>query len=207
MKVACLGSSKGEQGEPLYDLMEEVGRLLAEEGDQVITGGGGGIGMEAPCRGAFEAGGAAIGYPIMGEKGNQFLMKRVDCQKLSFGKKIPFFTDFGIQLSGLMDADAFIVAATGGIEVLIQFMTAVYFNEKFWIPKNRGKRISILKPKDSLDEDPTWTDGMLDQMEEWGFFPEAMNPLVCVVHTPRAAVDWAHSGIVSVSPKTEPSEE
>lgn len=196
MKIACLGSSKGEEGEPLYDLMQEVGSLLASEGVEVITGGGSGIGMEAPCRGAFRTGGSTTGYPIMGEKGNAFLLKRVDCQKLSFGKKIPFFADFGIQLSGLMTADAFIVAATGGIEVLIQFMTAVYFNEKFWIPEGKGKRIAVLKPQE-LWEDPLWTDGMLSKLEEFGFFPETMNPYVCVITTPRAAVDWVHSGVVS----------
>ncbi|MBI2645319.1 hypothetical protein HYW94_04075 [Candidatus Uhrbacteria bacterium] len=197
MKIACLGSSKEGEG-PIYTLMEEVGRLLAEGGDEVVVGDEGGIGMQV-CRGAFEAGGSALGYPMMGKNGNTFLTKRVDCQRLSFGRGMPFFADFGIQLSGLMDADAFIIAATGGMEVLIQFMTAVHLNEEFWIPRERGKYIAILKPEELWD-DPLWTEAMLDQLEEFGFLSETMNAFVCVVQTPRMAVDWARKGMFRPTP-------
>ena len=55
--ISCFGPGVGEPGDPLYDAMVEVGRLLAQLGCTVQTGGFGGTGMEAPARGAREANG------------------------------------------------------------------------------------------------------------------------------------------------------
>ncbi len=59
----------------MYDLARETGRLLAEKGFAVVTGGGPGI-MEAANRGAREAGGLSVGFPIKlphAELENQYL--------------------------------------------------------------------------------------------------------------------------------------
>lgn len=71
--IACLGGGKGKEGDAQYDAMVEVGRLLAQRGCTVITGGFGGAGMEAPAKGAKEAGGTAIGYTMLGKPGNPYL--------------------------------------------------------------------------------------------------------------------------------------
>lgn len=60
LQVAVIGSGTCEEGSEAWELAEEVGRLLAEEGVTVVCGGLGGV-MEAVCRGAAEAGGTAIG--------------------------------------------------------------------------------------------------------------------------------------------------
>jgi uncharacterized protein (TIGR00725 family) len=59
-QIAVIGSSGVELGSELALLAEEVGRGLAEAGVAVVCGGLGGV-MEAVCRGAADAGGAAIG--------------------------------------------------------------------------------------------------------------------------------------------------
>ena len=59
-QVAVIGSSCVELGSELGRLAEEVGRRLAEAGVTLVCGGLTGV-MEAACRGAVEAGGAAIG--------------------------------------------------------------------------------------------------------------------------------------------------
>jgi uncharacterized protein (TIGR00730 family) len=58
--VAVFGSADPLEGDPLYDLARQVGRLLAAEGFTVITGGYGGV-MEAASRGALEGGGRTLG--------------------------------------------------------------------------------------------------------------------------------------------------
>jgi hypothetical protein len=56
--VAVIGP--GDASAELRALAEEVGRLLAEGGAVVVTGGLGGV-MAAACRGARQAGGTTIG--------------------------------------------------------------------------------------------------------------------------------------------------
>ena len=63
IQVSVIGS--GSAHEPAA---EEVGRLLAERGCTVVTGGGGEV-MAAACRGAKAAGGTTIGI-LPGERRN-----------------------------------------------------------------------------------------------------------------------------------------
>ncbi len=58
--VAVFGSSAGGPGERAYESARDCGRLLAEAGYTVATGGYGGV-MEACSRGAADAGGRVIG--------------------------------------------------------------------------------------------------------------------------------------------------
>jgi uncharacterized protein (TIGR00730 family) len=61
--ATVFGSARIREGHPMYDLARQTGRLLAEEGFAVVTGGGPGI-MEAANRGAQEAGGVSVGFRI-----------------------------------------------------------------------------------------------------------------------------------------------
>jgi uncharacterized protein (TIGR00730 family) len=61
--VAVFGSARFDENHPMYEAARKLGRLLAEAGFAVITGGGPGV-MEAANRGAFEAGGHSIGCNI-----------------------------------------------------------------------------------------------------------------------------------------------
>lgn len=61
--VSIFGSSRASRSHPCYPLAVEVGRLFAEAGFAVITGGGPGL-MEAVNRGAKEAGGLSVGLTI-----------------------------------------------------------------------------------------------------------------------------------------------
>ena len=61
--VSVFGSARTKESDPNYAAAREVGKLLAEAGFEVITGGGPGI-MEAANRGAFEAGGVSVGCNI-----------------------------------------------------------------------------------------------------------------------------------------------
>jgi uncharacterized protein (TIGR00730 family) len=61
--VSVFGSARTGEDNENYAAAREVGRLLAEAGFEVITGGGPGI-MEAANRGAFEAGKVSVGCNI-----------------------------------------------------------------------------------------------------------------------------------------------
>jgi len=61
--VTVFGSARAAEGDPVYEQARELGRLLAEAGLTVITGGGPGV-MAAANRGCFEAGGFSVGCNI-----------------------------------------------------------------------------------------------------------------------------------------------
>jgi uncharacterized protein (TIGR00730 family) len=61
--VSVFGSARTTADDPTYTLGVEIGRLLAEAGYAVITGGGPGT-MEAANKGAYHAGGVSIGLGI-----------------------------------------------------------------------------------------------------------------------------------------------
>jgi uncharacterized protein (TIGR00725 family) len=58
--IAVFGASTSHQGDPHYEEGRLCGRLLADAGFTVVTGGYGGT-MEAVSRGAREAGGRVLG--------------------------------------------------------------------------------------------------------------------------------------------------
>ncbi len=61
--VSVFGSARTTENNQYYIAARETGKLLAEAGFEVITGGGPGI-MEAANRGAFEAGKISVGCNI-----------------------------------------------------------------------------------------------------------------------------------------------
>lgn len=61
--VSIFGSARTKPGDVFYEKAEKLGRLLAESGFGVITGGGPGV-MEAGNKGAAEAGGQSVGMNI-----------------------------------------------------------------------------------------------------------------------------------------------
>lgn len=62
-RVTVFGSSRATAGDPAYAEAMRLGRLLAEGGYAVCTGGYSGL-MEAVSRGAAEAGGRVVGVTV-----------------------------------------------------------------------------------------------------------------------------------------------
>jgi uncharacterized protein (TIGR00730 family) len=61
--ITVFGSARVSEDDPAYKTAREIGRLLAEDGYAVITGGGPGV-MEAANRGCQEGGGLSVGCNI-----------------------------------------------------------------------------------------------------------------------------------------------
>ena len=62
--VTMFGSARVDAGSPTYEAARETGRLFAQAGLAVVTGGGPGV-MEAANRGARDAGGLSVGFNIL----------------------------------------------------------------------------------------------------------------------------------------------
>jgi uncharacterized protein (TIGR00730 family) len=62
--ITVFGSARTPADNHYYQEAEKLGKMLAENGYGVLTGGGGGI-MEAAHKGAFEAGGETVGLNIV----------------------------------------------------------------------------------------------------------------------------------------------
>ncbi|HLB03811.1 MAG TPA: TIGR00730 family Rossman fold protein [Gaiellaceae bacterium] len=62
--VSIFGSARVREDTPTYESALAVGRIFAERGFAVVTGGGPGV-MEAANRGCQEAGGLSIGFNIV----------------------------------------------------------------------------------------------------------------------------------------------
>ncbi|MBN1806442.1 MAG: LOG family protein [Sedimentisphaerales bacterium] len=77
--VTIFGTSRARQGEPVYTLAYETGKLLAQAGFAVANGGYGGT-MLAAAIGASEAGGEIIGVTcsaFKGSKANEYISREV----------------------------------------------------------------------------------------------------------------------------------
>lgn len=78
--VTVFGSARFAEDHPYYGMARQVGRLLAERGFTVMTGGGPGV-MEAANRGAKDVGGRSIGCNIIlpkEQKPNDYLDTMVE---------------------------------------------------------------------------------------------------------------------------------
>lgn len=72
--VTIFGGGKISQED--YSMLEELGRLLGQKKIKIVTGGWDGA-MEAPAKGAREAGGVAVGYIFNNKHGNKFLTETI----------------------------------------------------------------------------------------------------------------------------------
>jgi predicted Rossmann-fold nucleotide-binding protein len=190
--IACFGTGGGGPGEPRYDAMVEVGRLLAENGHRIVTGGYGGIGMEAPARGASESGGHATGYTYAGRPGNNFLSEMIDCGEQymrlsqSGGSHLPLEVQYGIRWGNLLTADGFIVAPNGGPGTLVEVIGVVNHNFGMW--RDRPKRLAILRPPGIPDDG--WDETLWDHFQRVAVLPAHVRSLLTVVTTPHEAIEW-----------------
>lgn len=134
--VSVFGSARTKADTPSYDAARETGKLLAEAGFEVITGGGPGI-MEAANRGAFEAGGVSVGCNIelpFEQKPNPY-QNRALVFKYFFVRKtmfIKYSNAFIIFPGGFGTLDEAFEALTLIQAHKIRNFPVVLFNSSYW---------------------------------------------------------------------------
>ena len=120
MKAVIFGSSSVREHEQEYRNAYETGRLLAEKGYTVVSGGYTGV-MEAISKGAREKGGKAIGVicrkieETLGRKPNEHISEVIQTEDL-FERMKAYYSD---------DV-RFIIVFSGGTGTLTEMMLACH---------------------------------------------------------------------------------
>lgn len=142
--------------------------------------------MEAPAKGAKEAGGRAIGFTMLDKPGNEFLTQRIDSSIIGRVEE-SVEVQYGARLGLLLSSDAFIIAAGGGPGSMTEFFAIANLNAKIWRPK---KFVAILRLPNSVYGMNGWDKEMLDAFEINGMLPGNVREIIKIKNNPADAVDW-----------------
>jgi uncharacterized protein (TIGR00730 family) len=165
--VSMFGSARVHEGSPPYELARTTGRLFAEAGWAVVTGGGPGV-MEAANRGCREGGGLSVGFNIAlpHEQGaNPYLdisltFKHFYVRKTMFVKAAEGFVVFP---GGFGTADELFEALTLIQTGKVLHFPLVLFDRTFWSPmldwvRERVLPLGMVSPDDlallTVTDDP-----------------------------------------------------
>jgi uncharacterized protein (TIGR00730 family) len=166
--VTVFGSARVPEGHPAYDQARVVGKLLAEAGFAVVTGGGPGV-MEAANRGAREGGGLSVGFNIElphEQHSNPYLdigltFKHFYARKTMFVKAAEGFVIFP---GGFGTLDELFESLTLIQTGKVLHFPVVLFDSRFWKPMldwiaQRPLAEGMVSPEDvelvTLTDDPT----------------------------------------------------
>jgi hypothetical protein len=134
--VTIFGSARVKPGDPYYQQAEKLGRLLAQNGFTVITGGGPGI-MEAANKGAAEAGGQSVGMNIklpFEQKPNPYANLQID-YKYFFIRKVMFIkyaVAYVIMPGGYGTMDEFFEALTLIQTRRVKSFPVILMGREYW---------------------------------------------------------------------------
>jgi hypothetical protein len=145
--VSIFGSARTPPGDPEYEAAVETGRLLAQAGIPVITGGGPGI-MEAANKGAREANGISVGCNIElpFEQGTNPYVTRSLNFKFFFVRKtmfVKYATAFIVFPGGYGTLDELFEALTLIQRGKVRQFPVVLFGSAYWGPMVDWLRSSV----------------------------------------------------------------
>ena len=118
--VTIFGTGRARSGDEIFALAQRTGKLLAESGFAIATGGSGGT-MLAAAKGAAEAGGEVTGVTCSAfrSKANEYISREIDTASLD--ERLDKLIELG---------DAFLVLP-GGTGTLLELA-------KVWELQNKG---------------------------------------------------------------------
>ncbi|MEW5820001.1 MAG: deoxyribose-phosphate aldolase [Cyanobacteriota bacterium] len=183
--VAIYGSSRTRpegQGAQDYSEAKELGKLLAEKGYGVLTGGSVGT-MEAANKGCYENGGHSVGVALnlldTEQKPNDYLDE--------FYK----YSDFYSRLNKYRDRSSYQVAAPGGIGTMMEIfdMMGMLITNKV---KHQHQEQIHLMDKEFYQGLIKW---MWDQPVKRGYITPEQMKILNLVDTPQEVVAGIEKGI------------
>ena len=167
--VTVFGSARFKEDHRYYELARALGRVLAERGFAVMTGGGPGI-MEATNRGAREGGGVSIGCNIelpMEQKPNPYLDRFVEFEYFFVRKVmlVKYSQAFVVMPGGLGTLDEIFETATLIQTGKIERFPIVAMGSDFWEPFQEFTMGSMLR-EGTVDESDRELFTLTDSVDE-----------------------------------------
>ncbi len=172
-EVSIFGSARATSKDPYFKSARKLGRLLAESGYTVITGGGPGI-MEAANWGAFEGGGESIGLDIelpTEQRRNKYVTRSIGFH---------YFFTRKVMLSAAAQAYVYFPGGFGTLDEMTEMATLLQTGK---IPKNVP---IILVGKDFWKPFLDWLEHVDFQQRHY-IFEEDLD-LLHLVDTPEEAM-------------------
>jgi len=165
--VTVFGSARSKDSDLRYQTARRLGKVMAEKGITVITGGGPGI-MEAANRGAYETGGNSIGLNIqlpLEQEHNPYLTKTITFRHFFIRKVmlVKYSSAFIIFPGGFGTMDECFEALTLIQTMKIRPFPVIMVDKEFWSGlwewvKTRSAREGMLSHADlelvSFIDDP-----------------------------------------------------
>lgn len=169
-EVTFFGSARLPEDNPWYKQAQALGRLLAEAGFTVITGGGPGI-MEAGNRGAYEGGGESIGLDIelpMEQRRNAYVKK---------GIGFHYFFTRKVMMSASAQAYVFFPGGFGTLDEFYEILTliqtkkmesvpVVCVSRSYWEPLDDWMRTDLTEKFQAISPDDTKIYTIVDTAQE-----------------------------------------
>ena len=149
--VTIFGSARISETEKYYQQARELGKLLANNGHAVITGGGPGI-MEAANRGAYEYGGRSIGLNITlpdEQDTNPYLTDTLEFRYF-FARRVMLAMSSKVYVvfpGGFGTMDEFTEILVLMQEGKMPRMPLFLFGKSFWRPLDRYFRTKLISKK------------------------------------------------------------
>jgi uncharacterized protein (TIGR00730 family) len=170
--VTLFGSARVAETHPAYEAARETGRLFAQAGWTVVTGGGPGA-MEAGNRGAKEAGGYSVGFNIVlphEQESNPYL-----------DVSLVFHHFYARKVCFAKAAEGFVVfpGGFGTMDELFEALTLIQTGKLFHFPV-------VLVGSDYWEELLVW---VRDEALRGGMIAPADLALVTVTDDPAEAVE------------------
>ncbi len=128
--ITVWGSARIKENTKTYKLVRQFGKIAAESGYRIVTGGGGGC-MEAANRGCFEAGGKSIGINI------NLLQEQTLNKYLTESIELKYFFIRKMLLSFISKHYVFSPGGFGTFDEFFEVLTLV-------TTKKMGRKVSII---------------------------------------------------------------
>lgn len=173
--VSVFGSARVQPGDADYELAVTVGRVLAEAGYTVMTGGYGGV-MEAASKGANKAGGHVIGVTTKQiEQVRQVVANRWVKEEIMYDE----LRDRLLHL--VKEADAGYVALPGGVGTLHEIAET-------W----ELMRMNGIGQRPLICYGDYW-EGIITQVKMSPYVGDFYRQLMKFAHTPKEVVQILHN--------------